>query len=155
MCGPLRAHVDGPHKCGPYNYDMDIISIDTHGREQLIDITDLVQRVVASSGVAEGLCHLWCRHTTAGLTVNENADPDVIRDILMALDRIVSDAWPYTHAEGNSPAHVKSSLLGCQLTIPIVEGRIALGTWQGVLFAEFDGPRAGRKIMVTVIPSGL
>lgn len=130
---------------------MDIISIDTHGAEQLVDITDIVQRIVANSGVAEGVCHLWCRHTTAGLTVNENADPDVKRDILMALNRIVSASWPYTHGEGNSPSHVKSSLTGCQLTIPIVDAKLALGTWQGVLFAEFDGPRAGRKVMVTVI----
>lgn len=134
---------------------MDIISIDTHGAEQLVDITDIVQRIVASSGVAEGVCHLWCRHTTAGLTINENADPDVKRDLLMALQHIVSNSWPYTHGEGNSPAHVKSSLLGCQLTIPMAGGKLALGTWQGVLFAEFDGPRAGRKVMVTVIPSGL
>jgi secondary thiamine-phosphate synthase enzyme len=133
---------------------MDIISIDTHATEQLVDITDLVQRIVSNSGVGEGLCHLWCRHTTAALTVNENADPDVKRDILMALSRIVSDSWPYTHAEGNSPAHVKSSLTGCQLSIPITGGKLALGTWQGVLFAEFDGPRAGRKVMVTVIADG-
>jgi len=132
---------------------MDIISIDTHGAEQLVDITALVQRIVANSGVSDGLCHLWCRHTTAGLTINENADPDVKRDILMALGRIVSDSWPYTHSEGNSPAHVKSSLIGCQLAIPIVGAKLALGTWQGVLFAEFDGPRAGRKVAVTVIPN--
>jgi secondary thiamine-phosphate synthase enzyme len=132
---------------------MDIISIDTHSTEQLIDITAQVRRIVADSGTSAGVCHLWCRHTTAALTINENADPDVKRDILMALSHIVSNSWPYTHGEGNSPAHVKSSLLGCQLTIPIADGKLALGTWQGVLFAEFDGPRAGRKVMVTVIPN--
>jgi secondary thiamine-phosphate synthase enzyme len=130
---------------------MHTISIDTHSVEQLIDITAQVQQIVAGSGAGDGVCHLWCRHTTAGLTVNENSDPDVKRDILMALNHIVSNTWPYTHGEGNSPAHVKSSLIGCQLTIPIAGGELALGTWQGVLFAEFDGPRAGRKVVVTVI----
>jgi secondary thiamine-phosphate synthase enzyme len=130
------------------------ITLSTRAREELIDITAQVQQAVAASGVRDGLCHLWCHHTTAGLTVNENADPDVKRDLLMALKRIVSDAWPYQHAEGNSPAHVKSSLLGCQLAIPVQGGRLVLGTWQGVLLAEFDGPRTGRKVGVTVIPSG-
>ncbi len=137
-----------------YTYGMDVIALDTQAREQLIDITALVQRVITSAGIGDGVCHLWCRHTTAALTVNENADADVKLDLLLALSRIVSDSWPYTHAEGNSPAHVKSSLLGCELTVPVSGGKLALGTWQGVLFAEFDGPRTGREVQVTLIPSG-
>lgn len=132
---------------------MDVITLDTSQRQELVDITPQLRSIVQSSGVPEGVCHLWCRHTTAGLTVNENADPDVKRDLLMALGRIVDDDWDYRHAEGNSPAHVKSSLLGCQLVVPISAGSLDLGTWQGVLFAEFDGPRRNRQVKVTVIPS--
>ncbi|MCH7472270.1 YjbQ family protein [bacterium] len=133
---------------------MDMITLDTHQKEELIDVTGKVRQIVAASGVADGLCHIFCRHTTAGLTINENADPDVKRDILMALSRMVSDDWPYKHGEGNSPAHLKSSIMGCQLSIPIRSGRLELGTWQGILFAEFDGPRHGRRIHITVIHSG-
>ena len=128
------------------------ITLDTTQREELLDITSRVQALVGASGVQCGVCHLWCQHTTAALTVNENADPDVKRDLLMALSRIVGDDWPYTHSEGNSPAHVKSTLVGCELTVPIQRGRLALGTWQGVLFAEFDGPRRARRVLVTVLP---
>jgi secondary thiamine-phosphate synthase enzyme len=127
------------------------ISIDTRQREEFIDITALVQRHIANSGITDGLCHLWCRHTSAALTVNENSDPDVQFDLLMGLERIVNNSWPYRHAEGNSPAHLKSSLLGCQLAVPVRGGKLALGTWQGIYFAEFDGPRAGRQVQVTVI----
>jgi secondary thiamine-phosphate synthase enzyme len=132
---------------------MDMITLDTSKREELVDITRQVRDAVAKSGVRDGVCHLWCEHTTAGLTVNENADPDVKRDILMALSKIVSDAWPYSHAEGNSPAHLKSSLMGCSLLVPVSGGELVLGTWQGLLFAEFDGPRRGRRVAVAVIPS--
>ena len=130
---------------------MPSVSIDSRQREELIDITAQVQRIVHSSQVEDGLCHLWCRHTTAGLIVNENADPDVPRDLLMGLARIVSESWPYRHAEGNSPAHLKSTLTGCELTVPVREGKLALGTWQGIFFAEFDGPRNGRKVDVSVV----
>jgi secondary thiamine-phosphate synthase enzyme len=132
---------------------MQIISLDTAQREQLIDISSQLQSVVSASGMREGLCHLWCLHTTAGLTINENADPNVKRDLLMALEPIVGRDWPYTHAEGNSVAHVKSSLMGCELSIPVSGGELALGTWQGVLFAEFDGPRRGRQVAVTLLPA--
>jgi secondary thiamine-phosphate synthase enzyme len=133
---------------------MSTIQIDSRQREELIDITSQVRDAVAASSMDTGICCLWCYHTTAALTINENADPDVKRDLLMALDRIVASDWPYQHAEGNSPAHVKSSLVGCQLTVPVRAGRLLLGTWQGILFAEFDGPRAGRKVEVLVIPTG-
>jgi secondary thiamine-phosphate synthase enzyme len=131
---------------------MELIILDTHAREELVDITEQVNRAIARSGVENGICHLWCHHTTAGLTVNENADHDVKIDLLMALSRIVHDDWNYQHAEGNSPAHVKSSLIGCQLALPVQGGRLELGAWQGVLFAEFDGPRRGRKVTMIVIP---
>ena len=132
---------------------MSVIEITTHASAELVDITPDVQQIVSATGIADGICHLWCHHTTAGLTVNERADPDVKRDLLMALERIVPSSWPYRHAEGNSPAHVKSSLLGCQLSIPVGNGSLTLGTWQSVLFAEFDGPRVHRKVTVTVIPT--
>lgn len=128
------------------------ISIRTPGKEALIDITAEVQRVVGESGVKEGVCHLFALHTTAGLTINENADPSVKADILMALRRMVPDNLPYSHAEGNSPAHIKSTLTGHWLTIPIANGRLVLGTWQGVMFCEFDGPRT-RKVYVSVLPT--
>jgi secondary thiamine-phosphate synthase enzyme len=130
---------------------MATITLNTSAREQLIDITAQVARAVERFGISDGICYLHCLHTTAALTINENADPDVKRDLLMALGRIVADNWPYTHAEGNSPAHVKSSLLGCQLTLPVQGGRLALGRWQGVLFAEFDGPRQGRQVQLTMV----
>jgi len=132
---------------------MESIKLDTHGWEELVDITAEIRRIVKQSGVSDGLCHIWCRHTTAALTVNENADPDVKHDILLALSRIVSHDWPYLHSEGNSTAHVKSSLLCCELTLPVCDGDLALGRWQGVLFCEFDGPRTNRQIGVTVIPT--
>jgi secondary thiamine-phosphate synthase enzyme len=134
---------------------MATIKLDTSAREQFIDFTAQVARVVEESGITDGVCYLHCQHTTAALTINENADPDVKRDLLMALSRIVSDSWPFTHAEGNSPAHVKSSLLGCQLAIPVYGGRLQLGRWQGVLFAEFDGPRQGRQVQLTVLPANV
>jgi secondary thiamine-phosphate synthase enzyme len=125
------------------------ITLKTNSREELVDITREVEDAVSASGVQSGVCHLHCLHTTAGLTINENADPDVKTDLLMALRRVVQDGWHYYHAEGNSPAHIKSSLVGVSLAIPISEGRLALGTWQGVVFCEFDGPRA-RKVAVAI-----
>lgn len=132
---------------------MESIKLDTHAWEELVDITSEIQRVVEQSGVSEGLCHLWCRHTTAALTVNENSDPDVKHDILLALSRIVSRDWPYLHSEGNSTAHVKSSLLNCELTLPVHAGKLAMGRWQGVMFCEFDGPRRDRQVDLIVIPT--
>jgi secondary thiamine-phosphate synthase enzyme len=128
------------------------IVLNTSQREEMVDITDEIQRLVGASGLRDGLAHVWCRHTTAGLVCNEHADPDVARDVLMALGRIVEDGWPYRHAEGNSPAHVKSILTGCSLNLPVRGGRLALGRWQGVFLAEFDGPRRGRQVEVTLIP---
>ena len=119
--------------------------------EGFIDITGQVRKIVASGNVQNGLCQIFVPHTTAGVTINENADPDVVTDMLAALGKIVPDLH-YRHSEGNSPAHVKSSLVGCSITVPISEGRLCLGTWQGIYFCEFDGPRT-RKVWVQLVGS--
>ena len=119
--------------------------------EGFIDITGQVRKIVASGNVQNGLCQIFVPHTTAGVTINENADPDVVTDMLAALGKIVPDLH-YRHSEGNSPAHVKSSLVGCSITVPISEGRLCLGTWQGIYFCEFDGPRS-RKVWVQLVGS--
>lgn len=129
------------------------IVLNTRQRSELLDITDEVQRLVAASGLQFGLCHLWCLHTTAGLLCNEHADPDVARDVLLALERIVPEDLPYRHAEGNSPAHLRAILTGGELSVPVRLGRLALGRWQGIFFAEFDGPRQGRRILLTFVPA--
>jgi len=126
---------------------MKILTIQSRNNEDLIDITDRIQEAVTSEGIETGVCHVFVPHTTAGVTINENADPSVKADILMALRSIVPDSMPYTHAEGNSPAHVKSSLAGSSLSIIIDNGNLALGTWQGIYFCEFDGPRR-RKLFI-------
>uniref|UniRef100_A0A7V4LD98 YjbQ family protein n=1 Tax=Desulfobacca acetoxidans TaxID=60893 RepID=A0A7V4LD98_9BACT len=120
------------------------LEVKTGARTELLDVTSRVQQAVAASGVQEGLCYLFVPHTTAGLTINESADPSVAGDILMVLNKIISDREPYRHLEGNSPAHIKASLVGCQLTLLVSGGRLLLGTWQGIFFAEFDGPRHRR-----------
>ena len=117
--------------------------------EGFIDITGQVRKIVAAGNVQNGLCQIFVPHTTAGVTINENADPAVVTDMLAALGKMVPDL-PYRHTEGNSPAHVKSSLVGCSITVPISEGRLCLGTWQGIYFCEFDGPRT-RKVWVNLV----
>jgi secondary thiamine-phosphate synthase enzyme len=106
--------------------------------------------LVRESGIKQGVCHAFVPHTTAAVTINENADPDVPRDILAALDRIVPLAGNYRHAEGNSAAHVKASLFGSSQTVLIEDGSLILGTWQSIFFCEFDGPRT-RKVLVKLI----
>ncbi len=123
------------------------LEVPTGSRTEFIDLTARVQQAVADSGVTEGLCHIFVPHTTAGVTINENADPSVQADILMVLNKIISDREPYRHAEGNSPAHIKASLMGPQLTVFVSQGRLVLGTWQGIFFCEFDGPRRRRVII--------
>ncbi len=129
---------------------MDIIEIRTRSKEEFVDLTAEVDRVVAASGVASGVCVVTVPHTTAGVTVNENADPDVIADLLMTLRRIVPDSLAYAHAEGNSPAHVKASLVGSSVSLVVEGGRLLRGTWQGVFFCEFDGPRT-RKVWIQIV----
>jgi len=129
---------------------MNTIEIRTRAREELVDLTAEVGRIVAASGVASGICAVTVPHTTAGITVNENADPDVRADMAMVLRKIVPDTLPYTHGEGNSPAHVKASIVGSSVTLIVEGGRLKLGTWQGVFFCEFDGPRT-RQAWVQVV----
>ncbi|HDP80477.1 MAG TPA: YjbQ family protein [Spirochaetes bacterium] len=122
-------------------------SVQTSTREELVDITSLVQGAVKEAGITEGVCHLYTPHTTAALTINENADPTVRRDIIKGLAAIGIEGVRYAHGEGNSPAHIKSSLVGCSETVFIENGRLKLGTWQGLYFCEFDGPRT-RQVWV-------
>ncbi|RJR42614.1 MAG: YjbQ family protein [Deltaproteobacteria bacterium] len=126
------------------------LSVRTSHRTELLDLTSQVQEVVNQSGVSEGICHVFVPHTTAAVTINENADPSVKADILMVLNKVISDKEPYRHQEGNSPAHVKASVIGPHLTVLVSKGRLVLGTWQGVFFCEFDGPRS-RRLHVKVM----
>jgi secondary thiamine-phosphate synthase enzyme len=126
------------------------LSIRTGTQHELVDITVQVQEVVRASQVSAGLCHLFVPHTTAGLTLNENWDPSVRQDILRALARLVPPVGDYHHAEGNSPAHIKATLLGFSATLPIEGGELLLGAWQGIYLAEFDGPRQ-RRVVVKVV----
>jgi secondary thiamine-phosphate synthase enzyme len=126
---------------------MKTITIQTNRKEELIDITDQIRAAISSEEVEKGICRVYVPHTTAGVTINENADPSVKADILMALRNIVPDSLPYTHAEGNSPAHVKSTLVGSSQDIIIENRSPVLGAWQGIIFCEFDGPRK-RKLFV-------
>lgn len=119
-------------------------SLDTQSHEELIDITSQVQEAVLASQASEGICTVFVPHTTAGVTINENADATVKEDILMALTQVVPSDLPYGHSEGNSPSHVKASLLGSSISVILAEGRLQLGTWQGIFFCEFDGPRHRR-----------
>jgi len=130
---------------------MQAIRVKTSDRTQLVDITDEVQRVVTALGVRVGTCFLYVPHTTAGVLINEHADPDVATDAAGALDRLVPMAGPYRHAEGNSDSHVKAVLTGVSQFVFVEEGKLALGRWQGIFLAEFDGPR-DRKLYVKVIP---
>ncbi len=122
------------------------IKIQTNSKSEMIDITSLVQACVNKEKISRGICVVFVPHTTAGVTINENADPDVPRDILASLERVVPFNANYRHAEGNSAAHVKASLVGSSQLIPIENGRLLLGTWQSIFFCEFDGPRT-RKIL--------
>ena len=123
--------------------------INTGAKENLIDITSQVQEAVNSSGVQEGFCFIYVPHTTAGVTINENADPTVREDILLGLRTLIPDSLPFRHLEGNSSAHVKASLIGSSVGVIVENGQLTLGTWQGIFFCEFDGPRR-RKFHVKV-----
>jgi secondary thiamine-phosphate synthase enzyme len=129
---------------------MDTIEVRTKNREEIVDLTREVSRIVAASQRKDGACLVFVPHTTAGVTINENSDPDVKTDILMALRTFVPDSLPCAHAEGNSPAHVKSSLMGSSVTVLVEDGRLQLGTWQGICLCEFDGPRT-RQFWVKIL----
>ena len=125
------------------------ISIKTSYQDEFLDVTHRIEQIVQESGVGEGVCFIFCPHTTAGLTINENADPDVKKDVLRGLEKMVP-SLNYSHLEGNSPAHIKASLMGFSLQVLIQDGSLVLGTWQGIYFCEFDGPRT-RNIHVQIM----
>jgi len=127
------------------------LSVSTRKRAEFVDITADVQRAVRDSGVKSGTCIVSVSHTTAGITINENADPDVCRDIIAQLERMVPRQGGYHHLEGNADAHIKATLIGFSVTLPVEEKALVLGTWQGIFFCEFDGPRS-RRVYVKVVP---
>src|SRR3989304_2782912 len=120
-----------------------VLDVKTSRRTQLVDVTSAVQKVVTESGVTSGLCPLYVPHTTAGVTINENADPDVPRDIEVTLDKLIPKDAGYRHFEGNADSHIKSTLVGVSQSVEIEDGRLALGRWQAIFFCEFDGPAPG------------
>lgn len=129
---------------------MEQIAVKTHNQCELLDITAQVEKVVRKSEVKSGICYVFVPHTTAGVTINENADPDVVKDMIMELNKIVPQSDHYLHAEGNSAAHIKSSMIGCSQAVIIEENSLKLGTWQSLFFCEFDGPKS-RKVWVEVL----
>ncbi len=131
---------------------MERISLKTNSRAELIDITDKVRTIISKNKIDNGVCFVFCPHTTAGLTINENADPLVRRDIINALNKLAPEGAGYTHAEGNADSHIKSSLFGSALTIFVENGQLAFGAWQGIYFCESDGPRS-REVWVKIVGS--
>lgn len=129
---------------------LESLSIKSGAPEELIDITDRVHHIITRTRVTDGMCVIYTPHTTAAITINENADPAVRKDILKGLRHLKFDRIDFSHAEGNSHAHIKSSLIGCSETIIITNRRLNLGTWQGIYFCEFDGPRT-RTVLVKII----
>ena len=129
---------------------MQQFEIQTSQRNQMVELTDRVRRCVQSEGIRQGMVSVYVPHTTAGITINENADPDVVHDMLRQLDEMVPWRQPfYKHGEGNSAAHLKASMMGSSVHVLIDEGKLVLGVWQGIWFCEFDGPRS-RQVMVSV-----
>jgi secondary thiamine-phosphate synthase enzyme len=124
-------------------------TVATRSRSDMIDITGEVTLALKESGVRDGICHVFVPHTTAAVTINENADPDVPEDILMELDKVIPMSDGYRHREGNSAAHIKASLMGSSETVFVESGRLLLGTWQSIFFCEFDGPRM-RSVIVRI-----
>jgi secondary thiamine-phosphate synthase enzyme len=125
------------------------IGVKTGTRNEMVDITSLVQKEVSKSGVSEGVCTVYVPHTTAGVTINEGADPDVCQDILAKLSEMVPAHAGYRHTEGNSDSHIKASLMGSSVSVIVENGRLVLGTWQKIFFCEFDGPRS-RHVYVKI-----
>lgn len=126
------------------------LDVRSRNRQEFIPLTSELQRAIEANGWMEGALLVFNPHTTAGLTINEGADPDVKRDMLVALARLVPERGDYHHAEGNSDAHLKASLMGSSVTLPVVNGRLKLGTWQAIYFCEFDGPRS-RQVQLTFL----
>lgn len=123
--------------------------VNTPKREVLVNITSEISNIVINTNINEGVCRIFVPHTTAGVTINENADPAVMKDIISYLNKLIPQSAEFSHMEGNSDAHIKSSLTGSSLEIIIHKGKLLLGTWQGIMFAEYDGPR-NRKVYVQV-----
>ncbi len=126
------------------------LSINTSNRNELVDITQEVNNIVKQSKIKDGICIVYCPHTTAGITINESADPDVQRDIIVNLSKLIPKNGDYHHSEGNSDSHIKSSLIGASETLIIKDNNLVLGTWQNIYFAEFDGPRQRKVIIKTL-----
>ena len=122
-------------------------SIRTNRQVEFVKLTGQVQKLLDESGIQEGICHIYIPHTTAGITINEGADPDVVRDMTMELNKIVPFEDGYRHAEGNSAAHIKASMMGSSAAVIVENGKLVLGTWQAIFFCEFDGPRT-RRVLV-------
>ena len=131
---------------------MEQIQIQTHSREEMVDITIAVRRLINETSWSDGALLLYCPHTTGAVTINEGADPDVVRDITVNMNKLVPHRGDYHHAEGNSDAHIKSSMFGCEQMVIVEGGDIQLGTWQKIYFCEFDGPRT-RKLWVKWLAS--
>jgi secondary thiamine-phosphate synthase enzyme len=125
-------------------------TVSTPEKTGLIDITDKIEECIKKSNILNGRCFIFIPHTTAGIIINENYDPSVIKDILSTLERLIPWSMSYSHIEGNSPAHIKSAILGNQVTVFIQNKKLKLGTWQGIFLAEFDGPRV-RKVWVDIV----
>ena len=125
-------------------------TVKTKQAEQLIDITGEVSGIISRSSISDGICIIYTAHTTAAITINENADPTVRTDIIKGLNHLDLESVSYRHQEGNSPAHIKSSLIGCSMTVIIHNGRLNMGTWQGIFLCEFDGPRT-RNVLVKIL----
>jgi len=131
---------------------MEIMQVQTHHREELLDITGKVRSIINDNGWSDGALLLYCPHTTGAITINEGADPDVMRDITVNMNKLVPHQGDYRHAEGNSDAHIKSSMFGCDQLVIVEGGNIQLGTWQKIYFCEFDGPRT-RKVWLKWLSS--
>jgi secondary thiamine-phosphate synthase enzyme len=129
----------------------DVLTVRSRQRADALDITERVHHVVGRSRIEHGICHIFVPHTTAGIFINENADPDVLQDFLNSLEQMVPWVNAYRHAEGNAAAHIKATLVGTSQQVPVRQGRLALGRWQGIFFMEFDGPRE-RQVRITVLP---
>ena len=129
---------------------LETLEVRTRSRTEFIDITSQIRRIVQKSGVQQGMCYLYVPHTTAGVTINENADPSVQQDMLMEINKVIPFQDNYGHYEGNSAAHIKSSLFGNSLFVFIENGSLVLGTWQGIYFCEFDGARR-REVYIKIV----
>ncbi len=131
-------------------FRMEDFTVKTHNQTDMVNITAQVQAAVHATGIQSGICTVFVPHTTAGVTINENADPDVIRDMLREMNKVIPFTDGYAHSEGNSAAHIKTSLFGCSLNVIVEGGSLQLGTWQSIFFCEFDGPR-NRTVWVQVL----